>query len=178
MVSINWTDGCWPTVSRDVHINAQLTLLKCEKWKAPTGDLNLWYALNCSHNRCRQYTFFGSRLPVIPCKLQREQMTYVLFSFQSTFMCMWQTLQFKGDQNTLLPTGDKWSEKTNVHKWTVNVSDFQNTPTWAWKGEWIFLSESYRICLSSFCYLGNRLLKQSDVTLLCKKVGQDWPLLL
>lgn len=130
---------CFQVCSQKQSINAQLTLLKCEKLKAPV-DLNLWYALNCSRNRCCQYTFFGSHLPVIPCKLQREQMTYVLFSFQSTFVCMWQTLQFNGDPNTLLPTADKWSEKTNVHKWTINVSGFQNTSTWAWKGKWIFLS--------------------------------------
>ncbi len=131
-MSVYCSQGC----SQKQSINAQLTLLKCEK-----SLLIYTYGMRSTVPVIVvAIHFFGSRLPVIPCKLQREQMTYVLFSFQSTFMCMWQTLQFKGDPNTLLPTADKWSENTNVHKWTVNLSDFQNTPTWAWKGKWIFLS--------------------------------------
>ncbi len=123
------SQGC----SQKQSINAQLTLLKCEKWKAV--DLHLWYALNCSRNRCCS-TLFWEPPPCHPLQIA-ERTNDLRTVFFSKYLHVYVT-DFTVDPNTLLPTADKWSENTNVHKWTVNLSDFQNTPTWAWKGKWIF----------------------------------------
>ncbi len=121
---INWTDGCLLFPRMFTKTKHKRPVNTFEMWKMIV-DLHLWYALNCSRNRCCSTLSLSS---LANCRENIWLMCRFLFKVPSCVCDRLYSLKVIQIHCYLL----------QIRLMCINLSDFQNTPTWAWKGKWIF----------------------------------------